>query len=62
MKDGDKVVLTYNIMKLTRKYWPLDKVADRLRVGRIADSCQCTEPKILFPAVYYTAELKWSEN
>jgi len=62
MKDGDKVVLSYNIIKFTQKYWPLDKVADRLRVGRIVDSCLYADPKILFPAVYYTAELKWSEN
>jgi len=62
MKDGDRVVIAYNLKKLTRSYFPSDKIATRFRVGNFLDSCHCVDPKIMFPKVFYTAELKWSEN
>ncbi len=62
MKSGDLTVLQYHIMKATRPYWPLDAVAHRIRSGRILGDCFCADPRIIFPKVYYTAELKWSEN
>lgn len=62
MKDGDKTVMSYNVMKYTRRYFPRDKIANRIRSGTILDSCRCDDPKIMFPKVYYTAELKWGEN
>jgi hypothetical protein len=62
MKDGDKTVIAYNIMRYTRDYWPMDKVANRIRMGRILGECFCADPKIMFPKVYHTAELKWSNS
>lgn len=62
MKDGDRIVIAYDLMVYTRDYWPLDAVAHRIRTGRILGDCLCADPKIMFPKVYYTAELKWSEN
>lgn len=61
MKDGDQLVLAYDIMKHTRAYQPLDRVANRVRMGEVLDSCYCADPKIMFPCVYYT-EPKWSDN
>jgi len=62
MKDGDLIVSEYELRLQTRRYWPLDKVARRIREGRMQDSLQCRDPKIMFPVVYYTAEMKWGEN
>ena len=62
MKGGDLVVQQYDLMLNTREYWPLDAVANRIRMGEVLGDCFCADPKIMFPVVYYTAELKWSEN
>lgn len=62
MKDGDRVVIAYNIIKYTRPYWPRDPQAIKIRTGEILDSALCDDPKIMFPVVYYTKEPEWSEN
>ena len=62
MKDSDRVVIAYNIMKYTRPYWPRDKKAIKIRTGEILDSSLCEDPQIMFPVVYYTREPEGSEN
>jgi len=62
MKDGDRVVIAYSIMKYTRPYWPRDKRAIKDRAGQILDSSLCGDPKIMFPVVYYTKEPEVNKN
>jgi len=62
MKDGDRFILKYDLTRMTRRYFPRDAIANRYFIGQVLDSRYCTDPKIMFPKVYHTAELKFSEN
>lgn len=57
MKDGDRTVLQYQIMRYTRPYYTRDKMANRYFIGQVIGDKLCIDPKIMFPVVYYTGEL-----
>jgi len=61
MKDGDRIVIAYDLMKYTRMYYPSDKIATRIKTGRLLDSNICLAP-IQSQFVYHTVTKAWRQN